>query len=79
MLPRSPPLPFTQRTSVGSAGERIGLDDFGAGVAAAEIGDAQVGAEEVGAVTEKLGLVEAGGELFVPQIVEEAQRGRESS
>jgi hypothetical protein len=40
------------------AGERVDLGDFGTGVAAGEVGDAQVGAEQVGAVAQEFGLIE---------------------
>ena len=50
----------------GLAGERIDLGDLGAGVAAGEVGDAQVGAEQVGAVAQQFGLVESGGESWRP-------------
>ena len=53
MEPRSPPLPFTASTRAGLAGEGIGEVHLRAGVAAAEVGDAEVGAEKVGAVAEK--------------------------
>jgi hypothetical protein len=50
------------------AGERIGLLNFGTGVAAAEVGDAEVGSKKIGAIAEEFGLVEVGGEFFVPKV-----------
>ena len=50
---RSPPLPLTASTRVGSPGQRIGQLELRAGVAAAEIGDAQVGAEQVRAIAQQ--------------------------
>ena len=44
------------------AGQRIGLSDLGAGVAAGKVGDAQVGAEQVGAIAQQFRLVERGGD-----------------
>jgi hypothetical protein len=45
----------------GLAGERVDFSNFGAGVAAGEVGEAQVGAEQVGAVAQELRLIEGGG------------------
>ena len=50
------------------SGQRIGLGELGGGVAAAEIGDAQVAAEKVRAIEEEAGLVERGRMGVVPQI-----------
>ena len=59
------------------AGERIRQIDFRAGVAAAEIGDAQIRAEQVRAVPQQRQLI--AGELFclalVPQIFQARERG----
>ena len=57
--PMSPPEPLTQSTRDRLAGQRIGRDQLGRGVAAAEIGDAQIAAEQVGAVEQQAGFVEA--------------------
>ena len=53
---------------------------FGAGVAAGEVGDAQVRAEQIGAIAQQFGLVERGGDSGIPAIFEEAEGcGCESS
>ena len=57
------------------AGQRIRLHDLGGRVAAAEIGDAKIAAEQVGSVEQAAGLVERGGVGVVPQI---GQRGVEA-
>jgi len=57
----------------GLAGEGIGLSDFGAGVAAGKVSEAQVGAEEIGAVAEELGLVQSCGYVGVPTVFEELE------
>src|SRR5579863_2379458 len=44
---------FYGENACGLAGERIGQIHFRAGIAAAEIGDAQVGSEKVGAIAKK--------------------------
>ena len=56
---------------------RQGIDvfHFGTGVAASEVGDAEIGAEEVGAVTEEFGLVECGSEGRIPAIFKEFESG----
>ncbi len=51
----------------GSAGQRVLVRDLGRGVAAAEIGDAQIGAENVGAVEQQAGLVQTGRRGVVPK------------
>ena len=48
--------------------ERVGHGDLGRGVAAAKIGDAQVAAEQVGAVEQQVGLVERRRMRAVPEI-----------
>jgi hypothetical protein len=53
--------------------EGIDLIELGAGVATAEVGDAEVGAEEVRAVAEKLWRVEGCGYGFIPTVFEEAK------
>src|SRR5262249_40716868 len=53
--------------------ERIALDDLGAGVAAAEVGDAQVRAQQVRAVTQLFGGIEGVGDRRVPAVLEVAQ------
>jgi len=55
--------------------EWIGLVEFGAGVAAAEVGYAEVGAEEVGTVAEQLGRIELRRQGFVPFVLEKTQLG----
>ena len=50
------------------AGERVGGRDLGGRVAAAEIGDAKIAAEQVGAVEQKAGLVEPRSVGVVPQV-----------
>jgi hypothetical protein len=54
------------------AGHRIGQDDLRACVSTAEIGDAQVRAEQVGAVGQERQLVagKRGRSLLVPEIVQ---------
>ena len=51
----------------GLARQRIGLAELGGGVAAAVVGDAFIGAEEVGAVEQELQLAHALGFRRVPQ------------
>ena len=57
----------------GFAGEGVGHFDLGAGVAAAEVGDAEVGAEQIGTVAEQGQLV--GAELcglgVVPEVFQQ--------
>jgi len=53
----------------GLAGEGVDFGDFGAGVAG-EVGDAKIGAEEIGAIAKKAGLVERGGYAGVPAVFE---------
>jgi len=50
------------------ASERIGRFDLGRGVAAAEIGDAQIGAEKIRAVEPQARLIESAGVGLAPQI-----------
>ena len=50
------------------AGQRIGAHELGRGVAAAEIGDAQIAADEVRAIEQQSRFVELGGDGVVPQI-----------
>ena len=57
------------------AGTWIDFGDFRAGVAAGKVGDAQVGAKEVGAVAEQFRLVEGGGKGGIPAVFEELERG----
>ena len=57
----------------GLAGEGIDFSDFGTGVAAGEVGDAQIGAEQVGAIEEQLRLVEGVGDGGVPAVFEELE------
>ena len=66
--PRSPPEPFTQRTSTDLPGQRIGGGDLCRRVPTAEVRDAQVGSEEVGAIAQQLGLGEARGMRRIPAI-----------
>ena len=57
------------------AGERILLRQLGRGVAAAGVGDALVGAEQVGAVDQPADRIERGGVLVVPKIIDEGIGG----
>ncbi len=57
----------------GFAGEGVGLSNFGTGVAAGKVGDAQVGAEQVGAIAQKLGFVERSGDGGIPAVFKEAE------
>ena len=50
------------------AGKGVDFSDFGTGVAAGKVGDAEVGAEQVGAIAEQAGFVEGGGLLRVPAV-----------
>ena len=59
----------------GLAGQRIALRDLGTGIAAGEVGDAQIGSEQVGAVAQQLRLIESSSRLFIPQILQVAERG----
>ncbi len=68
MLPRSPPLPFTHRTFFVCAVERIDLVELGAGVAAAEVGDAQVGAKQVRPVAQQLRRIQLGCDRLIPAV-----------
>ncbi len=54
------------------AGQWVGPHEFGGGVAAAEIGDAQIAAEQVGAVEQLPRFVELGGVSVVPEIRQQA-------
>ena len=58
------------------AGERIGFHDLGRGVAAAEVGDALVGAEQVGAVEQLARLIEAGRVSIIPTVFEKPDLSR---
>ena len=53
--------------------ERIALIDFRAGVSAAEVGDAQIAAEQVRAVAEEFRLIQSFGSRFIPAIFKIAQ------
>src|SRR5207245_7830329 len=53
----------------------VRLSDLGAGVAAPEVGDAQVAPQEVRAIAEKLGLVEIASDAVVPEVLEVAELG----
>ena len=64
----SPPDPLTHRTCGRRAGQRIGRGQLGGRVAAAEIGDAQVAAEQVRPVEQEAGFVEGRRVLVVPEI-----------
>ena len=68
MLPRSPPLPLTQSTSFCLAVDGIDGFKLGTGVAAAEVGQAEVRAEEIRAIAKKFGSVEGCGERIVPLV-----------
>ncbi len=57
------------------AGQRIVHFDLGRGVAAAEIGDAQVAAEQIGAIEQPARLIEARRTGVVPQVGERLGRG----
>ena len=57
----------------GFASERIGLDDLGTGVAAGKVGDAQVGAEQVGAIAQQLRFIERGSDRRVPAVFEKSE------
>ena len=57
----------------GLAVEGVDLVELGAGVAAAEVGDAQIGAEQVGAIAQKLGTIEGCGDGFIPSVFEKAE------
>ena len=52
IVPRSPPLPFTASTRTGVAGDRVRHLELAAGVAAAVVRDALVGAEQVGSIAQ---------------------------
>jgi hypothetical protein len=54
-------------------GQWIGLLDFRAGIAAAEVGDAQIGSQQIGAIAQQLGLIEVRGCFFIPQVLQVAQ------
>ncbi len=58
--------PSTMRHGHIGARERVFLHQFGRGVAAALIGDAQVGPQQVGAVQQQAGLVQRAGKGVVP-------------
>ena len=64
----SPPDPLTHKTSSWRAGQRIGRGQLGGRVAAAEIGDAQVAAEQVRSVEQQARIVEGRRMLVVPEI-----------
>ena len=57
------------------AREGVLLDDLGAGVAAAGVGDALVGAEDVGAIDEPGDRIHLGGDGVVPEVVDETVIG----
>jgi hypothetical protein len=58
---------------LGLAVEGIYFVDLGAGVAAAEVGEAEIRAKKVGAVAEEFGGVEPGGNGLIPAVFEEAE------
>ena len=49
--------------------ERIDLFKLGAGIATAEVGDAQIGTEQVGAIPEQLRIVEGCRNRFIPPVL----------
>src|SRR5439155_15677571 len=53
----------------------IWLDDLGAGVAAAEVGNTQVAPQQVRAIAEKIGLIEIANDAVVPEVPEIAELG----
>jgi transposase InsO family protein len=57
------------------AGERIGLGQLRRSVAASGVGDALVGAEQVGAIDEAAHRIERGGVFAVPKVVDEGIGG----
>jgi hypothetical protein len=57
-----------------AAVERVGLRELGAGVAAAEVGDPEIRAEEVRAIAQQVRAIQAGGRAVVPAILEVAKR-----
>ena len=53
---------------------------FGAGVAAGKVGDAQVGAEQIGAIAQQFRLIESGRDAWDPSDPQEIEyRGRQCS
>src|ERR1700722_2883519 len=60
----------------GSTADRIGLDNLGAGISAAEICDAQIGAQKIGAIPEQFRLVKFRCHLRIPKIFQIAQFGQ---
>ena len=66
---------FDPEDLAGYAVEGVDLVELGAGVAAAEVGDAEVGTEEIGAVTEQFGGVELRRNCIVPLILKKAELG----
>jgi hypothetical protein len=52
--------------------------ELGAGVAAAEVCDAQIRAEKIRPVAQQLRIVELGGNLVIPFVYKEAQLGMRS-
>jgi len=70
MLPRSPQ--DARRLPI----DGIDLVQLGAGVAAAEVGQAQVRSEQVGAVAQKLRRIELGRDRVIPPVFEKLQRCR---
>src|SRR6266567_8557943 len=60
----------------GLAGKRIELVDFGTGVAAREVSDAQVRAEQIGAISQQLGFIQLVGYGWVPTIFKKLEGGR---
>ena len=73
MLPRSPPLPFTQRTCFRLSVERIDLLQLGAGIAAAEVGNAQIGAQQVGTIAQQLRCIQLRRNSLIPTIFKKMQ------
>ena len=56
----------------------IWLDDLGAGVAAAEVGNTEVAPQQVRAIAEKIGLIETASRAVVPEVPEIAEIGGSS-
>jgi len=53
--------------------QRIVLHNLRAGVAAAKVGNAQIGAQQVRAIAQKLRRIEPGSNVFIPKISQKAQ------
>ena len=64
----SPPEPFDPKDLSRSARQRIGRGQLGGRVAAAEIGDAQVAAEQVRPIEQEARFIEGSRVLVVPEI-----------